>query len=583
TIPTTALAALDSGLHVVYVRGHDSSGNWGVIGSAVLNVAKVGPQVTQVTADPNPTDGSEDVDVIATGDDRNSGGKVTNGELFFDAPGGDGTGIVLHLNRIASVVSMTTTLTAASVTALGEGPHTLYVHGKDSLGTWGGFTMEPFVVDLSGPTVDAASIGPNPTNGVVSDKSHRGYAVISAQITDMDHNGASSLLADAEAFIDPKVANPPGGSGIQLMSTDTDMDAAQEHVYGLVPNTHLKALKNGHHTLYVRGLDTAGNWGPLFAVDLVVDKTAPVIGTPVVSFAPTAAAATTAKLTSTLTELGTGVVQAEYWIGTTAPAVGKGTPVTAAVAAGGLSVSVTIDLTNVPAGSTRFNVRVKDNAGNWSKPVNATASFTKPNIIFADHFDGGGLVPPWSAFAGNVSNSATQQAFKLSFATTEPRVASYVTDTRPINEAGYHAKFLFNPTLLASNNANALTVFQARNAAGNEAFALQYRLNGVDRQVRVVMDRSIQADLLGNWYTLPTGASTVQVDWTSALNGTLRLSVNGALKQQLAGLNLTLRVDTVRLGVSAGQTSATRGTATYDDFISVRTATFPVTWLTSTN
>ena len=81
--------------------------------------------------------------------------------------------------------------------------HHVFVHSKDSLGLWGPPLDIPLPVDLTGPGVDAASVGPNPTNGLITDKSQPGSLVVSASITDKDAQGAAqSTIKDAEAFLD---------------------------------------------------------------------------------------------------------------------------------------------------------------------------------------------------------------------------------------------------------------------------------------------------------------------------------------------------------------------------------------------
>ena len=137
------------------------------------------------------------------------------------------------------------------------------------------------MVDLTGPAVDAASVGPNPSNGVLTDKSNPGYLVVSAQISDKDAGGQpQSKIADAEAFLDPTNPNPAGGTGLQLIAVDGRLDSTTEAVYGLIPISQIRALPNGTHHVFVRGQDAAGNWGALYAINLIVDKTAPVLGTP---------------------------------------------------------------------------------------------------------------------------------------------------------------------------------------------------------------------------------------------------------------------------------------------------------------
>ena len=87
--------------------------------------------------------------------------------------------------------------------------------------------------------------------------------------------------------------------------------------------SQIRALPNGTHHVYVRGKDAAGNWGALYAINLIVDKTAPVLGTLTATPNPTNGAATI-TFTAPLTEA-VGLANAEYWLGTTDPGVGQGT------------------------------------------------------------------------------------------------------------------------------------------------------------------------------------------------------------------------------------------------------------------
>ncbi|MDQ1727223.1 MAG: hypothetical protein QOK14_1268, partial [Frankiaceae bacterium] len=354
---------------------------------------------------------------------------------------------------------------------------------------------------------------------------------------------------------------------------DGEMDTPAETVYGLIPLTHIKPLSNGTHHVYVRGHDVAGNWGPLFAAPLVVDKVAPVLGTPVVTFTPSRGVPVSATLTAVLTET-SGISAAEYWLGTTVPAAGKATATTwtvtdSATSPPVTSIGISVNLATVPAGNQQFNMRVKDGAGNWSKPASRVAFVVKPSPIFSDNF-GSGTLSAWSAQTGAVTNVGN--ALRVSFASA-PRVASYLTDVTPLSEPAYRAKFTFTPTGLTSGNANALTIFAARDITNRQVFSVQYRFNTVapvGPQVRVVLSlNGTAADVVGAWYSVTAG-QLIQVDWVAGNAGSLKLLTNGTLVQTLSGPNSGLRVDTVRLGVSAGQGLLTRGTATFDNFVSVR-------------
>lgn len=72
--------------------------------------------------------------------------------------------------------------------------------------------------------------------------------------------------------------------------------------------------------------------------------------------------------------------------------------------------------------------------------------------------------------------------------------------------------------------------------------------------------------------TLTSGMHTVQLDWVSATTGSLKLSVDGSVKYTSTGNTNTLRVDTARLGVIAGYSNSTVGTAYFDAFSSGRTS-----------
>ena len=101
---------------------------------------------------------------------------------------------------------------AATVAALGEGTHHVLVHSKDSLGLWGPPLDIPLSVDLTGPAVDAASVGPNPSNGVLTDKSNPGYLVVSAQITDKDAGGRRRATWSTPRPSWIRRRDPPGGT-----------------------------------------------------------------------------------------------------------------------------------------------------------------------------------------------------------------------------------------------------------------------------------------------------------------------------------------------------------------------------------
>lgn len=600
TISQIVLDGLSAGKHIVYVRGLDSAGNWGVVGSAVFNLPKTGPLTSGGSATSTPANGVLPVAISATGDDSAAGGTITDGEYYLESANpapAPGTATHITPNRIASVVSLDASIAGADVAALGEGLHHVFIRSKDSLGLWGPVLDIPLPVDLHGPNVDAASVSPNPSNGIVTDKANPGSLIISASATDPNAGtGVPIKVVAAEAFLDPKVAVPTGGTGIQMLAVDAKWDSPTESVYGLIPISAVRALSIGVHTVKVRAKDAAGTWGPLFTVNLYVDKTAPVLGALAVvpgntatGPVPNAALTLTAPLTETAVTPGGALLQAaEVWIGTTDPGAGKGTKVPFTTVGGNVSVTMT-----GPATSNQVNLRVQDMAGNWSNVVFAPVVVYIPNAIFGDTFDAGTFAA-WAASTGGVSVTAaagipvggTNMGFQLTLPGGAANAASFLTDNTPAAETAYKAKFAFNPNTLTTGSAvgTAMTLFEARSATNARVFTVQYhRTNQGPAQVRIVMARSGGLGALTSAYLPVTGASTIQVDWLAgpaalgAGQGSLVLTVTSGTvvnTVRLAGNTSTLRVDTAVLGAVAGftrtATGSSAGTAYIDSFVSAR-------------
>jgi len=590
-VPVT-LECLSAGKHIIYVRGQDSALNWGVVGSVVLNLPKTGPATRAGSTTPARANGSTAIAVSATGDDSDADGVIDGAELFLDTLGTDGSGTPMTLNRSAAIVSEDLTIPAALAAGqtcastplvaacLSEGTHHLYLHSHDSLGLWGPVLDLTLVVDRTGPGVNAAAVTPNPSNGLVSSPGDTGYLRVSGLI--VDAGAPDGKVARAEGFFAPSSANPAPGTGFALLPVDGTFDSTSEQVYGLIPLSQVRTKANGSYQVYVRGKDDAGNWGALLAVPLEVDKTAPTLGALTAAPNPTAGA-TTMTLTAPVT--GDTMLQtAELWTGATDPGVGKATRVSVGLVGG--SAVVTVPLASYPVGTTAFNLRVQDMAGNWS---NATStSVTISNVpgsgLLSDTFDSGNL-NLWSSRTGAPVVSSTagllpNNGVNLGLLTTLPQTR-YVTDNGPAAEPAYHARFAFSGAAMrvASGNNLAITVFDARTTNGS-AYSVQVGRTGggtgAVNRVRVVMSRSGATPVTGGWVTLPAGAHQLQTDWlagpaTGTGQGSLRLSIDGTTVSTLVGNTSTLRIESVRLGLSAGVPATSSGAAYFDTFVSSRT------------
>ena len=376
-----------------------------------------------------------------------------------------------------------------------------------------------------------------------------------------------ATLAGGEGFFAPS-GTPANGTGFGLLAVDGKFDSTSENVYGLIPLSQAKAKPDGTVIVYVHGKDVAGNWGDRLAIELKVDKTAPVLGSPVTaSPSPTNGAAVMA-LMAPLTK-DTTLAAAEFWTGTTDPGVGKATRVSVSTVNG--QAVATIPLAGITPGSVRFNLRVLDPAGNWSNAVYTTVTVSKPNGIFSDTFDSGNL-NSWTARTntggGSMSVSSTSGSPALGVTGTGTH---FVTDNTPTAETGYHASFNLTPNTLSSTGTTVFDVRTANNGGGNLVASVDFRKNAGVNQVRLNMGRS-NGTLVGGWVNLPGGSPVVRVDWVSgpangAGQGTARLSLNGTSASVLTGNSSGLRAESARLGLlTAGAT----GTGFFDNFASTR-------------
>ena len=181
----------------------------------------------------------------------------------------------------------------------------------------GKITVNAAVVDTTGPATSSAAAAPNPTDGAAS-------TTLTATVDDTGTGGSN--IAAAEYFID---ADPGQGSGTAMAAADASFDSATENVTASVD---VSGLADGAYTLYVRGVDSEGNWGGTDSTALTVSP--PPAGSEDVSFTLTGGSL---SLTTNPVAFGTlelsGVDQTVDttpldWVGTDATGTGAGWNVT---------------------------------------------------------------------------------------------------------------------------------------------------------------------------------------------------------------------------------------------------------------
>jgi hypothetical protein len=189
------------------------------------------------------------------------------------------------------------------------------------------------------------------------------------------------------------------GSGFALYPSDGLFNSPSEAAYYNIPGAHFATLQPGTHTVHVRGLDQAGNWGPtgsatITIVGQVADTTAPVVTNVVATPNPTGGASTV-TLTAMATDTQSSIAGAVWFQGATPPKNARQIfPMTASDGTFNSlteEVRATIDVRKWKTGTYDVSVRAYDAAGNWSSIVtirlgigNTIASTANRTVVFED-------------------------------------------------------------------------------------------------------------------------------------------------------------------------------------------------------
>ena len=234
----------------------------------------VGPAVTHVTADPNPSDATTPMTVTADLSDATTGGSTVDAaEVVIDDATtiGPGNGIAMTGGFGAVTVTGATATIPASVLAdpsFAAGRHVIYVRARDHANKWGTLGSVAVNVPKRGPLTTSGAITPNPVNASTSMK-------LTATGND---SGFGGQITGAEYFLDP--ATKPDGTFVTDPTNGTGTPVA--FVAGRTVTSETATippaagLAEGNHHVFVHSKDTQGLWGPLLDVPFTVDLVGPV-------------------------------------------------------------------------------------------------------------------------------------------------------------------------------------------------------------------------------------------------------------------------------------------------------------------
>ena len=116
-----------------------------------------GPVTSNVSADPDPTNGADSVTLTADIDDSTTGNSdIATAEYFIDNVGANGTGMSMNPSDgtfDSPVEGVTADINVSGWTA---GSYTLYVHGNDSAGNWG--ATEQVILEVTEASTDTMHV-----------------------------------------------------------------------------------------------------------------------------------------------------------------------------------------------------------------------------------------------------------------------------------------------------------------------------------------------------------------------------------------------------------------------------------------
>jgi VCBS repeat-containing protein len=216
-----------------------------------------------VIASPNPTNGlvgystsvlavrvTADFSDVATG-----GANIVAAEGFIDAVGSIGSGFVFIASDggfNSPTESGYADIPLASVRALSDGDHTIYVRAKDSSGNWGDATLATTIltVDKTGPTFGPISVTPASATrggGTVN-------VTVSGSITslsDLDFSSGTYAITDSKSTNVVNGTFTIDGSGNFSFSVDISRSN----------NGPNNASNRRYYTFTITAADTLGNAG----------------------------------------------------------------------------------------------------------------------------------------------------------------------------------------------------------------------------------------------------------------------------------------------------------------------------------
>ncbi|MFO1467943.1 MAG: multicopper oxidase domain-containing protein [Steroidobacteraceae bacterium] len=366
-IPLTTIAGLANGNYAISVHGRDSAGTWGAFATGTLTVNRGAPTVTNVRLTPPytkaPAAGALPVLVTANVTDATTGNNpIADGEYFIDTVGAPGTGTSMARATASATTTVVATIPVATLGALSEGTHTVFVQARDSGGNWSAVLGAALIVDRTAPyLVSFTANGPLLTNA-----NSVSYTVtFSESIATANGGGLSGLSGQDFQVLRNGSTNQTNGIQVAVSGTGATRTVRVSGYNGSTNSILLRLRSPGTGSTDATITDLAGNnWVNSRNVSLdgatyTIDRTAPAFS---MSLTPSSVPLGTASVTMNITGASdaSGIASAVWWIGGSTPPPGGGTAFTL----NGGTASVVIDTSSLAAGTYTVRALLTDAVGN---------------------------------------------------------------------------------------------------------------------------------------------------------------------------------------------------------------------------
>jgi FtsP/CotA-like multicopper oxidase with cupredoxin domain len=251
----------------------------------------------------------------------------------------------------------------------------------------------------AGGSAGGDAVGPT-TTGVTLTETAPGSGLYTVGANVSDAATGNATIQEAEVRADAAPAGP-----FAMGALDSAFDSPTEAVTSAAGQIDTTAWASGSHTIFVRGRDAVGNWGPYTSATIAIDRTGPVTSALTLTPNPSSGSVSVA-LSGTASDVATGngnVVDAEYWLG--APGTsGLGVHMSRNNTSPTVSLTATIA---APGSSAVVSVHARDAAGNWGPytTINLTVDSDGPST------SGVSASPP--ANNGSYGQSSTNASVRI--------------------------------------------------------------------------------------------------------------------------------------------------------------------------